>query len=493
MKKLSISLLFVTIVLILFSSCAKSTQKKILSPTTVVETISSTPSPTPSKTTSVKTIPVDTSKAAPDTTILVDGLVFPECPRWHDGKLWFSDMHANKVMTVDMDGKTETIIGLADMPAGLGWDVEGRLLVVSMDDRHLLRLDSGNLTEVADLSDLASGMCNDTVVDALGRAYIGNFGLGTDLNQGKIGIAEIVMVAPDGKASIVAVNMIFPNGSVVTPDGRTLIVAETLGSRLVAFDIEDDGSLSNQHLWAKLDRGFYPDGICLDAEGAVWVANVDGKQVVRIIEGGKVTQRVNTSTYPYACALGGPDLRTLYITAAETDDADESIAKVSGRIETIKVDVPGAAVPRVPEPQTTTGFKVSGAVVSNGDTRPDSSIATNGIWIWQYNAASNDYHGGLEGIDLCVCTIKCDTNAGIYAGSGEGTFTGTVNGKKGNFTYSFTCWGNFLTSDSGIGTYHYIILSGTEELKDIHGTITYIAQFSSKTQGTYSGMLSFDK
>jgi sugar lactone lactonase YvrE len=277
-----------------------------------------------------------------ETETITEGLVFPECPRWHDGKLWLSDMHAHQVMTVDLDGNTEIIMEVPGQPGGLGWLPDGRLLVVSMTDKRLLRLDPDALTEVADLSGLASGTCNDMVVDALGRAYIGNFGLDTDVTKFYIGPAEIIMVTPDGDMRVVATDMRFPNGAVITPDGHTLIVAESFGQRLTAFDIEPDGSLSGQRVWAWLENNVYPDGICLDAEGAVWVANAVGNTVIRVLEGGEVTHRVKASTLSFACMLGGPDLRTLFVLTAETDDPDEARALASGRVETVKVDIPGA-------------------------------------------------------------------------------------------------------------------------------------------------------
>jgi sugar lactone lactonase YvrE len=149
-----------------------------------------------------------------NTRVLLEGLAFGESPRWHGGKLWFSDMHAHQVMTVDLKGKTEIIAEVPNLPSGLGWLPDGRLLVVSMNDKRLLRLDPDGLTKVADLSGLASGDCNDMVVDALGRAYIGNSGLGTDLKQSKLGPAEIIMVTPDGDMRVVATAMMFPNGAV---------------------------------------------------------------------------------------------------------------------------------------------------------------------------------------------------------------------------------------------------------------------------------------
>jgi sugar lactone lactonase YvrE len=258
-------------------------------------------------------------------------------------KLWFSDMHAGQVMTVDMGGKADVITTVPHSPSGLGWLPDGRLLVVSMLDRRLLRLDGGGLTEVADLSQ-ASFHCNDMVVDHQGRAYIGNFGF--DLNaQAPFSPAEVILVHPDGRALVAAEEMAFPNGSAITPDGSTLIVAETFGSRLSAFDIAEDGSLSNRRVWAEVEDAF-PDGICLDAEGGVWVASPAGKiGVMRVCEGGEITHHIDVDTQAYACMLGGPERKTLFMLTAETIDPDGARAKVNGRIEMVPVDVPGAGLP----------------------------------------------------------------------------------------------------------------------------------------------------
>jgi sugar lactone lactonase YvrE len=280
------------------------------------------------------------------TNVILTGLAFGESPRWHDNKLWFSDMHARKVMTIDLKGKTETIVEVPDRPSGLGWTPDGRLLVVSMKSQKLLRLDPAGLICVADLRGLASGDCNDMVVDASGRAYIGNFGKGTDLGKSfKVGPAEIVMVSQEGQARIAADDLTFPNGSVITPDGHTLIVAETFASRLTEFDIKSDGSLTNRRIWAPLATGIFPDGICLDAEGAVWVANAGGPAVYRVKAGGAVTCCIETSAHAYACMLGGAARRTLFILTAEDTDAKICREKMNGGIETVKVDVPGAGLP----------------------------------------------------------------------------------------------------------------------------------------------------
>lgn len=278
-----------------------------------------------------------------ETEVLLDGLAFGEGPRWHEGKLWFSDMHAHRVMTVDLDGKAETIVEVPNQPSGLGWLPDGRLLVVSMTDRRLLRLDPEGLAEVADISGLVSFPCNDMVVDAKGRAYIGNFGFDL-VAQAPFSPAEIVLVTPDGEARVVADQIGFPNGTVITPDGQTLIIGETFGACLTAFDIEPDGSLTNRRTWAKLD-GAVPDGICLDAEGAIWVASPRSAEALRVREGGDVTDRVKVATQAYACMLGGPDRRTLFVLTAESSDPEEVRTKRSGRVEFVKVDVPGAGLP----------------------------------------------------------------------------------------------------------------------------------------------------
>lgn len=276
---------------------------------------------------------------------LVDGLAFGEGPRWHEDRLWFSDMHSQCVMVADLDGRTEIICHVEGDPSGLGWLPDGRLLIVSMRDRRLLRLDQAGLMEAADISELSSWYCNDMVVDAQGRAYIGNFGF--DLhNNAKPRPAEIVLVLPNGAARAVADDVMFPNGSVITPDGQTLIVGETFGGGLSAFDIEEDGSLSNKRQWAKIE-GAVPDGICLDAEGAIWVASPVSAEVFRIHEGGEVSQRIPVSggAQAFACMLGGQDRKTLFVLTASSSQPDECKAKRDGKIELVEVDVPGAGLP----------------------------------------------------------------------------------------------------------------------------------------------------
>jgi sugar lactone lactonase YvrE len=280
-----------------------------------------------------------------ETTVLLDGLTFPESPRWHDGKLWFVDVPTRRVMTVGLDGDAETVVETPDYPIALGWRPDGRMLVVSRLDRCLLRLDPGGLVLAADLSDLASGTLNDMVVDRQGRAYIGSFGYDVRAKPEIDELGEIVLVTPDGDARIVAREIDLPNGTVITPDGRTLIHAEFSGRRLTAFAIEPDGSLTGRHVWAQFEDGVCPDGICLDAEGAVWVAVPSG--VLRVREGGEVTHRLKVTTkWAIACMLGGPDRRTLFVLGTSQGTSPEKArAMQSGRVEIVQVDIPGAGLP----------------------------------------------------------------------------------------------------------------------------------------------------
>lgn len=280
--------------------------------------------------------------------VVVDGLRFAEGPRWRPdpdgGRLWFSDMHDGLVRTLDGEGRLETVCRVPGDPSGLGWLPDGRLLVVSMRDRKLLRLEpDGTLTEHADLSRLAGFHCNDMVVGPDGRAWVGNFGF--DLHAGAdFREAELIRVDPDGRAEVVATGMGFPNGTVLTADAATLIVAESFAGRLTAFDIEPDGSLSGRRLWAQLPEGRIPDGICLDAEGAIWAASPRGDACLRIREGGEVTDLVQLDQGAFACMLGDADRRTLYVCSAVDSDPARTGDR-SGRIERLRVEVPGAGWP----------------------------------------------------------------------------------------------------------------------------------------------------
>lgn len=278
------------------------------------------------------------------TTVLVEGLVFPEALRWHAGSLWFSDMLDGKVFRLDTDGRPQLVVEVPQQPSGLGWLPDGALAVVSMIDRRVLRYADGALTELADLSALAPFHCNDMVVDTEGRAYVGNFGF--DLPHRAAPLPTVLLlVALDGRARVVADDLLFPNGCAITPDGGTLIVAETFGARLTAFSIDADGSLLDRRTWAALP-GTSPDGICLDAEGAVWVASPVSRAVLRVCAGGAITHRVPVETQALACMLGGADRRTLYVATGHVSfDREKARRYRSGRIETVRVDVPGAGLP----------------------------------------------------------------------------------------------------------------------------------------------------
>ncbi len=276
--------------------------------------------------------------------VVVDGLAFPEGPRWHDGRFFFSDMGQATVFTCDADGALHAVIHVEARPSGIGWLPDGDMLVVAMGDRAVLRVRDGEATKHADLSQLVSADCNDMVVDGLGNAYVGNAGFDLRERPPKVRPAEVVLVTPDGKARVVDNEVVFPNGTVVTPDGSTLIVAESFGAKLTAFDIASDGTLSNRRTWADLPERA-PDGICLDADLAVWVADANRNECVRVSEGGEILQTVNTGERRcFACALGGDERRTLFLCVAEGFSGD-AMRRRTGAIESVEVDVPGAGWP----------------------------------------------------------------------------------------------------------------------------------------------------
>ncbi len=289
-----------------------------------------------------------------ESEVILDGLVFPEGPRWRDGKLWFSDQHSHKVHTVDEQGNSELVVELDDRPSGLGFLPDGRLLIAAMHGRKLLRLDPGGLYELADLSEHAEQYVNDMVTDAQGRSYIG----ARDVPMGSVGAGgRIVLATPDGRARVVAEDLDAPNGTVITPDGRTLIVAESRGHVLTAYDVDlADGSLENRRPYATLERSKYPDGICLDAEGGIWLGSPLTNEFLRVLEGGEVTHRIlyDDGKWGVACALGGADRRTLFLLTAYNsledlrrlrDTSDDSSSQSVGFIETVRVEVPGAGIP----------------------------------------------------------------------------------------------------------------------------------------------------
>ena len=278
------------------------------------------------------------------TTTLISGLCFGEGPRWHDGAFWLSDMHAKQVLRVTSAGAVEPVVEVPNDPSGLGWLPTGELLVVSMTDRRVLRWNGAQLSVHADLADLASFHCNDMVVGATGRAYVGNFGF--DLHAGKKPrTAELICVEPDGAARVVADELAFPNGTVITPDGQTLIVGESWGGRLTAFDIDARGDLKNRRTWAELPDGAIPDGICLDSAGGIWSASPATNECIRQLEGSEVTDRVIVDQGAFACMLGGPKGRTLHILTAGSSDPVTCRKQRSGRVELAEVEFPRAGYP----------------------------------------------------------------------------------------------------------------------------------------------------
>ncbi len=275
-----------------------------------------------------------------DLSVFAEGVDFGEGPRWHDGKFWYSDFYQHTVYSIGSDGVRESIVEVPGQPSGLGWMPDGSMLIVSMTDRKVLRFDGESLTEHADLSDIASWHCNDMIVDASGNAYVGNFGW--DLERlGFDGIApsDLALVRADGSVEVAASGLVFPNGSVITPDGATLIVGETFGGQYQAFDIADDATLSNPRVWASVP-GCAPDGCTLDNAGGIWFADAANNRVVRVVEGGEITNEISTGTGTFACMLGGADGKTLFILTAPGSDPADVADKGEGIIYTTRVEYP---------------------------------------------------------------------------------------------------------------------------------------------------------
>jgi sugar lactone lactonase YvrE len=275
---------------------------------------------------------------------LMTGIAFGESPRWHDDRLWFSDWGTQEIIAVDLEGESEVIVRVPSFPFCIDFLPDGRLLIVSASDRLLLRREpDGWLVTHADLSTLSEHPWNDIVVDARGNAYIGNIGF--DFPEAEFAPGTLALVTPDGSARQVADGVAFPNGIVVTPDDSTLIVAESYANRLTAFDITADGSLSNRRMWAELGGGV-PDGICLDAEDAVWYGDVPNKRCVRVREGGEVLQTIALDRGCFACMLGGPDGKTLFIVAQEWSGMESTAEEErTGQLLTSPAPAAGAGWP----------------------------------------------------------------------------------------------------------------------------------------------------
>jgi sugar lactone lactonase YvrE len=286
--------------------------------------------------------------------VLLDGLAYVESPRWHEGRLWFAHWGTGEIVAVDLDGNSEVT---GHGPAGLGWSIDwlpdGRLLVTG---KELVRMEpDGSMVRHADLSGISSFGWNEIVVDGRGNIYLNSINFGfLEGSQPKSGI--IALVTPDGSARQVAGDLAFPNGMVITPDNATLIISESFTGRLIAFDIDADGSLSNRRVWAE---GLLPDGICLDTDGAIWVQtaatfthtrreDTPAGAVVRVREGGEVLQRIEHDRAIFATMLGGPDRTTLFLLAAEwrgIEQVNEAVAARTGQVLVSQAPVPGAGWP----------------------------------------------------------------------------------------------------------------------------------------------------
>lgn len=283
---------------------------------------------------------------------IAGGWAFAESPRWHEGRVWLSAPFANRVLAVDLDGEVEEICELPH-PMGLGWLPDGRLLAVSMSDWGMYTFDGSRVERYCDLSPYCAGPPNDIVVDAQGRAYVGNMGAKDFIGGEPPRPADLVLVDADGRPHAAAPDLLFANGLALTDDGRTLIVAETFASRLTAFDVDPaDGSLGNRRIFATLD-GKTPDGIALDAEGAVWVASMETREVLRVREGGEVTHRIDGGgRNTPACVLGGADRRTLLVVTLENapgvTDPTEGLRRGDSiaRLEAVEEPAPAPAAGR---------------------------------------------------------------------------------------------------------------------------------------------------
>jgi sugar lactone lactonase YvrE len=275
--------------------------------------------------------------------VVMDGVAFPESPRWHDGRLWFSDWMAQEVIAVSSEGESEVIAHVDAFPFSIDWLPDGPMLITA--GSLILRLEpDGSLATHADLGELTEFGWNEIVVDGQGNAFVN--GAGFDLmGGGEFAPGGVAVLRPDGSAERLAEDIAFPNGMAITPDESTLIVADSYGKELVAFDLAEDGGLSNRRTWADLGDGV-PDGICMDAEGAVWYADVPNRRCVRVAEGGDVLDQVDVDRGCFACMLGGDDRATLFIAAQEWNGAEAiGTGPRTGQVLTVEAPAPRAGRP----------------------------------------------------------------------------------------------------------------------------------------------------
>jgi sugar lactone lactonase YvrE len=290
-----------------------------------------------------------------DATVVREGLGFGEGPRWHDGRLWYSDFYRRAIFSMAGDGSDERREHeVATQPSGLGWLPDGDLLCVSMTDQKVLRFRGTERSTFADISQYCEFWANDMTVAPTGYSYVGNFGFDLDARLAELGVERFIAEAPpttnlivlnaEGDVIQVVPDMAFPNGTVITPDGATLIIGETFGARLTAFDIHADGTLVNRRVWAPLETTA-SDGMCLDADGQIWLANALTRTCVRVREGGEITATAHCSKRAFACMLGGEDGHTLFIMTSGSSDRFEIADQTQGCIESVRVDVARAGTP----------------------------------------------------------------------------------------------------------------------------------------------------
>ncbi len=294
----------------------------------------------------------DATQMHADWTLVIDGIDFGEGPRWHEGRLWFSDFFQQTISSVEIhaDGSGTRHVELEHdgRPSGLGWLPDGRLLFVSMLDRKVMRREAdGTVVEHADLSAVTGGHCNDMVVAEDGTAYVGNFGF--DFEGGdSVETTGLVIVRPDGSVTADEHQLLFPNGSVITPSNRTLMVGESFGGQFTAFTIDHDGSLTEPRIWATV-QGTAPDGCTLDEEEGIWFSDAVGKQIVRVIGSGDIddpsTIRMGTPNNTYACTLGGDDGQTLFVLTADDSSPDVVAGTGTGAIYSTRIEVAHAGRP----------------------------------------------------------------------------------------------------------------------------------------------------
>ena len=288
-------------------------------------------------------------------TTVREGLGFGEAPRWHEGRLWYSDFYRHGIFSMAEDGSDEVLEHeVPTQPSGLGWLPDGDLLCVSMTDQKVLRFHGDEVSTFADISEYCAFWANDMIVSPTGYSYVGNFGFDLDARLAELGLerflaeppptTNLVVLNAEGDVIQVVPDMAFPNGTVITPDGATLIVGETFGAKHTAFDVNADGTLANRRLWAPLENAA-TDGMCLDAEGQIWFANALTRKCVRVREGGEVTATVECLQRAFACVLGGEDRRTLFIMTSGSSDRFVIADKTQGSIEAVRVDVAGAGTP----------------------------------------------------------------------------------------------------------------------------------------------------